>query len=308
MGQISPSKPSLLLPVVLVTLLACSNDFEPNLKGWKATTKPYTRVLLEIDGKESIIYLPDGEGVRYRFPQWTKAKDRILLVQMTEVDSCVTYKIVAVDTTGAILDTIYVAPPNTVLNYSLAPNDSLLLLKKYSDDCEKTSQFRYSFYNRFLKKSLSDSIPVSNSRGILQPESVWSPDSRRVILTSWGRKEVVGFVYDLEHKDTTFVDEGYNFLWSPADSNVVAYIKGYSVYTWNLQTRAREVLYEGNRKHAVFSYRWSPSGDFIMLHVRRYFLNIVSGMTTNPVIIYLNLKDGTTSKAYFSNERVETWK
>jgi hypothetical protein len=265
-------------------------------------------VLLEIDGKESTIYLPDGEGVRYRFPQWTKSKDRILLVQITANEKCQDYKIVAVDTTGAILDTVYVAPPNTALNYSLAPNDSLLLIKTYRDDCEKTSQFRYSFYNRYLKKSLPDTIPVSNSRGILLPESVWSPDSRKVILTSWGRNEAVGFVYDLVTKDTTYVDEGSNFLWSPTDNNQVAFIKDYSLYTLNLQTGVKEVIYEGKRKHAVTAFRWNPTGEFMMIHIKRYWLNIVSNMTGNPIIIYLNMKDGTTSKSYFSDERVDTWK
>jgi hypothetical protein len=206
------------------------------------------------------------------------------------------------------LDTVYIAPPNTALNYSLAPNDSLLLLKKYSDDCEKTSQFRYSFYNRFLKKSLPDSIPVSNSRGILLPESVWSPDSRKVIISSWGRNDAVGLVYDLATKDTTYIDEGTNFLWSPADNNLVAYIKGYSVYTMNLQTGAREIIYEGKRKYSITSFRWNPTGDFMMFHVKRYLLNIVSGMTTSTVIIYFNMEDRTTSKTHLSDERVDTWK
>lgn len=308
MCQIFPPKPSLLLPAILLALLACSSDFEPNLKGWKATSRPYTRLTLSIDGRETMVQLPKGEGVRYRFPQWTKAKDRILLVQMTEVDSCVAYKIVAVDTTGVILDTIYVAPPNTALNYSLAPNDSLLLIKTYHDDCQKTSKFRYSFYNRYLKKALPDSIRVSDSRGIPLIESVWSPDSRKVILSSWGRSDAVGLVYDLVTKDTTYIDEGTNFLWSPADNYLVAYIKGYSVYKMDLNTGAKEILYEGKRKYSITAFRWNPTGDFMMFHVRRYLLNIVSPMTTSTVIIYLNMKDRTTSKTHLSDERVDTWK
>ncbi len=292
----------------LILTAACSADFEPNLKGWKATSKPFTRVLLEIDGRESTVYLPDGEGVRYRFPQWTKAKDRILLVQMTTNEKCQDYKIVAVDTTGAILDTVFIAPSNTALNYSLAPNDSLLLLKTYLDDCEKTSQFRYSFYNRHTKKALPDTIPVSNSRGILLSESVWSPDSRKVIISSWGRSDVVGFVYDLATTDTTYIDEGVNFLWSPADTNIIAYIKDYSLHSLNLQTGAKEIIYEGKRKHAVTAFRWNPTGEFMMIFVKRYWLNIESGPTGNPIILYLNMKDRTTSKSYFSEERVDSWK
>ena len=255
------------------------------------------------------IELPGGEGTTYRFPQWTMVQDHMLLSHIVKTETCYDYQIIEIDTTGTILDTIYTAPPNTPVNFKLAPNDSLLLLKTYSDVCEDNgNDFKYTFYNRYTRKSLADTIRVGYAGGIMLNETVWSPDSKRVILSAWSGMEIKAFVYDLVTKDTTFIDMGSNFIWSPVDNNLVAYIKDYSIYQINLETGSKEIIYQGKRKKKVMNFRWSPNGDFLMIHIKGYLLNIESGMTSKPANIYLSMKDKSESSIFYHDERIQTWK
>ena len=254
----------LIFPILLLALFGCGRKFEPELKGKQAYVVPARpQVHLDIDGRETTINLPATDKVRYRFAQWTKSKDQILLTQIIETDSCYDYQIVAVDTTGAITDTVYTAPPNTALNFKLAPNDSLLLLKTYTDDCDRSTDFKYTFYNRYLKKTLPDTIAVRNARGLLLDETVWSPDSKKVILSQWSGSLVDAFIYNLTTKDSTYIAEGTNFIWSPIDNDVIAYIKDYSIYTRNMATVEEERIYKGRRKRRAYNFRWNPTGDFM---------------------------------------------
>jgi hypothetical protein len=299
----------LLFPILLLSLFGCEREFEPELKGKQAFVVPARPLIhLNMDGRETTIELPALEKVRYRFAQWTKFKDEILLTQITEIDSCNNYQIIAVDTTGAITDTVYIAPPNTALNFKLAPNDSLLLLKIYNDDCEGSSDFRYTFYNRYSKTALPDTITVRNSRGILLDETIWSPDSKKVILSDWAGSEVNAFTYNLISKDSTFIDEGTNFIWSPTDNDLVAYIKDYSIYTRNMKTGEEELIYKGKRKKRAYHFRWDPKGEFLMVHYAAYILNIDAPMFQSTKIFYLSMKDKSESKVVFDNQRIETWK
>ena len=299
----------ILLPLLLV-VLGCGQKFEPDLSGWQAYAVPARpRVYVEIDGRAREIELPGGEGTTYRFAQWTMVQDHMLLSHIVKTETCYDYQIIEIDTTGTILDTIYTAPPNTPVNFKLAPNDSLLLLKTYVDVCEDNgNDFKYTFYNRYTRKSLADTIRVGNAGGIMLNETVWSPDSKRVILSAWSGMEIKAFVYNLATKDTTFIDMGSNFIWSPIDKNLIAYIKDYSIYQINLETGSKEIVYQGKRKKKVMNFRWSPDGDFLMIHIKGYLLNIESGMTSKPANIYLSMKDKSESSVFYHDERIQTWK
>jgi hypothetical protein len=299
----------ILFPVLLLILLACSREFEPEIKGKQAFVVPARPMVhLNIDGRETTIKLPASEKVRYRFAQWTKSQDQILLTQIVATENCYDYQIISVDTTGTITDTIYTAPPNVALNFKLAPNDSLLLLKTYNDDCERSGDYKYSFYNRYLKKALPDTIDVRNARGILLDETVWSPDSKKVILSQWSGNLVAAFTYNLTTKDSTFIDEGTNFIWSPTDNDLVAYVKEYSIYLKNMATGEEGILYKGKRKRSVFNFRWDPSGDFMMIHYASFLLNIDAPMFRTTKIFYFSMEDKTESDVVFDNQRIETWK
>src|SRR6185436_19300491 len=114
-------KKNLLLTILLLSM-GCDKEFEPNLTGWKAYTRPTKRLVLEFDGREKTVELPGDEKIGYRFAQWAKFQNHILLTQIVETESCYDYQILSIDTTGTITDTIYTAPPNTALNFKLAPN------------------------------------------------------------------------------------------------------------------------------------------------------------------------------------------
>ena len=298
----------ILLPVIALILLACGREFEPELTGWRAYTLPGSvKVHLNIDGRETTITLPGRSNVRYRFPQWTKSRDRLLLVQMTKTGDCDDFQLIAIDTSGTITDTIYTAPPRTALNFKLAPNDSLLLLKTYDDDCQSLDNFKYTFYNRYLKTALLDTIRTGSTRGLLIDETVWSPDSKNVILSAWSGSKAKAFTYNLVTKDTTYIDKGVNFLWSPTDNDMVAYIKDFSICTRNIKTGKKEILFQGKRKRSATDFRWNPQGDILMIHLQRYLLNVEAPPFQSHTIIYLSMKDKTESRTFLDDQRIDTW-
>jgi hypothetical protein len=290
--------------------MGCGRTFEPDLKGWKAYTLPGKPLVhLDLDGRETTVGLQGDTGSVFRYPQWTHFKDHLLLTQIVKTQRCSDYQIIALDTTGDIVDTIYTAPANTPLNFKLAPNDSLLILKTYDDDCdEESGNFRYTFYNRYSKQHLSDTLEVGNARGIHFTENVWSPDSKKVIITEWFGHVTTASVYDLVTKDTTFIGNGSNFTWSPADNNLVAYIKDYSIYAKNIKTREEELLFEGKEKRSATNFRFNPNGDFLMIHVSDFLLNVNVPMLRSTKIIYFSMQDKIESKTFFDNQRIDTWK
>lgn len=298
------------LLVVFLIGLGCEREFEPEIKGWQAYTLPgRAMVHFDLDGRESTVTLPADEGTIYRFPQWTKNEDHLLIAQINQANGCRNFQLVSVDTRGSIIDTIFSPPPFTAINFKLAPNDSLLLIKSYHDNCQDhTDKYYYTFYNRFTKKPLSDTITVQNARGILFPETIWSPDSRKVILTRWSGPVIKGFVYDLEQKDTTLIDIGTNFVWSPNNQDVVAYIKDHMIYSRNLKTRETELVYEGKRKNMVTSFRWSPDGEFLMIRLRGYLLNVEAPMLQKQTTVYYSLQEKIQSRDFHIDDRAATWK
>lgn len=300
----------LRLAALALLVLGCGKSFEPDLSGWQAYTRPgRQRLYLWFDGREKAVDLPGDASVNYRFVQWTKSLNELLVVQARKTESCYDFRLFAVDTTGAVLDTVYSAPPNTLLNFRLAPNDSLLVLKTYIDACDGDPyHFRYSFYNRHTRSFLPDTLVVTDAAGIPLRENIWSPDSRRVIIPEWSGMASQAFVYDLVTRDTTWVDTGTNFLWSPNDNRVVTYIKNHSLYMLNVETGEKEVIYKGKKKNSVSEFRWNPTGEFLMITIRGYLLNIEAPPLGNSKIIYFSLADRRESEAFRGEKRVDTWK
>jgi hypothetical protein len=300
----------IIFSAMVMTSMGCGKKFEPDLRGWKAYTLPgRPMVHLDLDGREKTIKLPGGDGVVYRYPQWTKLHDNLLLVQIVKTRQCYDYQIISADTTGEITDTIYTAPANTALNFKLAPNDSILILKTYPDDCEEEIEdFSYTFYNRHLKKSLPDTVTVEHARGLHFTETVWSPNSQKVIISEWQWENVKASAYNVVTKDTTYIGEGNNFTWSPADNNLVAYIKGYSIYFKNIETGEEEVIFEGREKRRASRFRFNPTGDFLMIHVSDYLLNVDVPPLQSTKIIYFSIRDKIESRTFFEDQRIDTWK
>jgi hypothetical protein len=302
-------KQILFSSLLLLMVIGCQREFEPELKGWQASTVPGRRLYLNIDGRQTTVVLPGDEGISYRYPQWTKFQDHLLLTQITKTKRCYDFQIISIDTTGAIIDTVYTPPPNTPINFKLAPNDSLLILKTYDDNCEDDSDhFRYTFYNRHTKKKLSDTITVGNARGIPLIETVWSPNSKRVIISQWASGRTKAFTYDLVTKDTTRIDAGSNFVWSPIDNNLVAYIKDYSIYTKNIETGEKELIFKGRGKKGATDFRWNPTGAFLMIHIQGYLLNVERAPLQTHNIIYLSMTDKSKSRVFYDDQRIHTWK
>jgi hypothetical protein len=297
-----------LLPAMLLLFLGCDKEFEPELRGWKAYTHPSRRLFLDMDGREKDIVLPGDDRVGYRFAQWTKLQDLILVAQVLKTEHCDDYQIVSIDTAGVIIDTIYTPPPSTALNFKLAPNDSLLLLKTYYDNCEWNDDFKYTFFNRFTRKSLPDTIRVENSRGILLHENIWSPDSKKVIIQEWLGRKTKAFTYSLVTKDTTYIDKGSNFIWSPTNNDEVAYIKDYSIYSKNVATGETALIFEGKKKRGAVEFRWSPAGDFLMIHVQSYLLNVDVNPLRSTTILYLSMPDKIESRKFYEDTHIATWK
>jgi hypothetical protein len=298
------------MAALLFILLGCGKAFEPDLSGWQAYTRGgRQKIYLSFDGRDKEVDLPGDASINYRFVQWTKSPNELLIVQTVKTASCYDFRLLAVDTTGAILDTVYAAPPNTLLNFRLAPNDSLLLLKTYIDECDGDPyRFRYTFFNRHTRQTLPDTLAVTDAAGIPLRENVWSPDSKRVIIPEWSGLASQAFMYDLTTRDTTWIDTGTNFTWSPSDNSIVAYIKNHSIWFRNVDNGEKELIYKGKKKRSVIEYRWNPSGEFLMIYVRGYLLNIEAGPLQQTKIIYYSPEDENESETILGERRADTWR
>src|SRR5688572_2481091 len=84
-------------------ILGCGREFEPDLSGRQVYTTPPNRLHMITNEQESVIELPGDERIGYRYPQWTRFEDHILLVQMIKTDSCVNYQIVTSNADGDII-------------------------------------------------------------------------------------------------------------------------------------------------------------------------------------------------------------
>jgi len=302
-----------LIPTIVIFLFGCGSDFKPKFVGWTANTDTFKPILqLNLNGRLKDLTLPGGDSVRYYEPQWTK-QNHLLLTQSVKRGNCYEHQIISIDTSGVIIDTVYKAPPETAYDFKLAPNDSVLILKTYNWRCtgennDLNLDTRFVFYNRFLKKNLLDTIKVQNAININFNETVWSPDSKKVLIEKWDGLNRTAFVFDLVTKDTTFVSSGSDFIWSPSDKDLVAYIKNYSVYTKNTATGEERLIFKGRKKKSVNNFRWNPTGDFLMINISGYFLDIESYLTWNPTHIYVSMPDKRESKSFFNNEKIETWR
>ena len=303
----------IFLLTIFCLLLGCGSDFEPKLTGWTANTDIFKPIIyLNIDGHSKKLELP---GYGYHDAQWTKNQNLLLLTQTLEINKCYEYQIISMDTSGAVVDTIFTALPSKALEFKLAPNDSNLLLKTFNWDCANRSNnfnfdYRYTFYNRFSKKGLLDTIKVRNAINIGFNETVWSPDSKKVIIEEWtgNNRTRAAFIFDISTKDTTHIDTGTDFIWSPFDNDLVAYIKDYSVYTKNIRTGETEIIYKGRKKKKVTDFRWNPTGDFLMINITGYFLNIESKALWKPTRIYISMPDKKESEELYNNARIDTWR
>jgi len=302
------------LSIILIILFGCGSDFEPRLTGWTATTDIFKpTIYFNLDGRSKKLELPGDDSIGYHDAQWTKYQNHLLLTQSTKKNDCYEYQIILMDTSGAVIDTIYKAPQKTALDFKLAPNDSSIILKTFNWDCHNRSNdfnfdYRFTFYNRYSKTGFLDTIKVANAINIIINETVWSPDSRKVIIEEWIGSNRAAFVFDLVTKDTSFIDVGTDFIWSPSDENLVAYIKDYSLYIKNISSGEKEIIYEGRRKKKVKGFRWSPAGNFLMINIEGYFLGIESYVTWNPTHIYLSMPDKLESATFYNMERIDTWR
>src|SRR5688572_18881275 len=303
----------ILLLIVLIVSFGCGSDFEPKLTGWTANTDTFKpTIYLNMDGYSKTLELPGGDSIGYHDAQWTN-QNYLLLIQSVKRNNCHEQQIISMDTSGTVIDTVYKASPRTAIDFKLAPNDSLIILHTCNWNCgnwdkDHDFNFQFTFFNRFSKERLLDTIKVRNRLNIILNETIWSPDSKKVIIEEWAGRDRTAFTFDLLTKDTTYIDTGSDFIWSPADNDLVAYIKDYSVYTKNISTGEKQLIFKGRKKKRVKDFRWNPTGEFMMINIEGYFLGIASYITWNPTRIYLSMSDKKESKTFYNMEQIETWR
>ena len=213
---------------------------------------------------------------------------------------------------GKILDTLFTPAPCTIVDYMPSPNDKLLLLRtyKYTDWYVKgTGRTTYFIYD--IEKNLfQDSIIFENSKLNFESlkETIWSPNSERTLLFSIGENnEQAAFIYKLGG-EKTLVGRGTNFIWSPVDEHLVSYLNANTIFFKNVLTNETTEFYKGQKDKKINDFRWSPTGEYLVINLHGYFMNIASKTTWKPSRIFISAKDKWKSKEIFEHTVFESWK
>lgn len=297
-----------------ILLFQCSSDYEPAFTGktiyhdWNSD-----KLKLNIDGQLKEFKLPTSETIDYNSPIWLRGQDTILMTKTEKTDSCYNYSIVSFDVNGNLQSTILKSEPCTIIEFMPAPNDTLLLLRTYNYadwfSKNKVGRVNYLVYDLF-KQSIQDSISFDNTNLELDKfhESIWSPDSKKVLLFATADNgEQLGFIYNL-NEGKKLLDSGTNFIWSPTDNDVVSYLKDNEIVFKNLDSNEKDIFYRGQEDKAINNFRWNPTGEFLVINFNGQFLNIDTKATWRPTSILVSVHDKRESKVFERHNVYDSWK
>lgn len=297
-----------------ILLVNCTSDYEPTFAG-KSINHDWNqdKLRFNINGQRKEIKLPTTNEIDFNNPIWQRGQD-IILMKMTErFGSCNNYSIVTFDMDGHIMDTIYQAEPCTYIEFMPSPNDTLLLIRTYKSNDRYTNskerRIKYLVYN-ISNQLIQDSITFDQTNFGLDKfhESIWSPDSKKVLLFATAdNSEQLGFIYTLNEGKKIF-DSGTNFIWSPTDNDLVSYLTDNQIVFKNVDSNEKTIFYLGQEDKVINDFRWNPTGEFLVINFNGQFLNIDSKATWRPTSILVSVDDKKKSKVFERHNVYDSWK
>jgi hypothetical protein len=297
-----------------ILLVNCASDYEPTFTG-KSIHHEWSgdKLRFNINGQRKEISLPTKNEIDFNNPIWQRGQD-IILMQMTErLGECNNYSIVTFDMDGHVMDTIYQAEPCTYIEFMPSPNDKLLLIRTYKSDDRLTNSkergIKYLVYN-ISKQAIQDSLTFDQTNLELDKfhESIWSPDSKNVLVFATGdNNEHLGFIYNFKDGKKS-LDKGTNFIWSPTNNNLVSYLKDNKIIFKNLDSNEMTVFYQGHENKVINDFRWNPTGEYLVINFNGQFLNIDSKAAWRPTSILVSVQDKRESKVFERHNVYDSWK
>jgi hypothetical protein len=301
----------LLFLIPLIT--QCTSNFDPEFQGktiyhsWSSD-----KIQLNLNGEIKEIKLPTTDTTVFNNPVWLKGQDRFLMTTSEKRQNCYTHAIVSFDMSGKLIDTVFTPAPCTINYFMPSPDDKSLLIRSYVyNDWKTTNTGTVSYFVYDLKqKTILDSIAFEKSRLNLEGfrETIWSPDSKQVIIfRSHRNNEQTAFIYDL-NKTSVLLDTGSNFVWSPTNKEVVSYIKKNKILFKNLATNKTEEFFSGDKNIIINDFRWDPKGEYLIVNLINYFTNAETGGTRKPSSIFISVSDKQQSGKFPKHTVYHSWK
>jgi hypothetical protein len=145
---------------------------------------------------------------------------------------------------------------------------------------------------------------------------MWSKDSKRVLISKKPeqsvnkRKPSKWYVYDLNTGDTTFIDVGINFIWSPTQDHLIAFAKHNSLFFHFLDSNTTVQFYQLPKTHIIKSFQWTPDGKELLIHCIKNSLLLKplgSKVSYAPYDVLINVNDKKIKKQS-GHEIIESWK
>lgn len=204
--------------------------------------------------------------------------------------NCYHNQILKFDMQGNLIDTIFQANACTdISSYSLAPNDTLMLIRTFnyhdwhnsnknplspSSNDEKKYTITNSLINVYSGQ-IVDTFSYSTSFTFSDlNEYSWSPDCKKVIID---KKDEYNYtdhsssyfhIYDLVNRTSNRIDFGYNVMWSPIKSNIILYVKDNDIWKYDHLHNDAKRVYQLETDEKFRELKWTPDGKFYIINYR----------------------------------------
>lgn len=298
---------------VVIVFTSCTSSplFNPGITGsiishdWMLDT-----IHLRIDSQGISFKLPVNDSTDYSYPSWLNNENAFLMSQYKkEGDSCYSYQVVKFDAKGNLSDTVFTPDPCNIIHAMPSPNDSLLLVRSYSYRNWKlggSSVVTYSVIDMYTKAIVYQVKHRTALDFDHLASPVWSPDSRRFIVADvHARDTQLAYIHGV-NGETTLFGAGKNFTWSPADTNIVAYLKDNTIFFKNVLSSTTTEFYKG--KKTIVDFLWHPNGDYLLVNVGDYSLKIKKGKFWHANHILVATADKQVSEEFLGQIVFESWK
>jgi hypothetical protein len=315
-----------LIFAILIFFLTGCKDPNFKLEGERLYFNSHTDSL-ELRKGESIskIGLPKIDNFHFNSPIWSKNENRVYMkINENKNEDCQNQGIGIFSLSGEIIDAFY-KDSCKIIDFMPSPNDSLMLIRRFNYSDWIKGQYKYSdrkLYNiDYLIYNMNTKLIIDNisfkSELFLQKfnESNWSPDSERVLISrklnqSVDLKNEEWYSYNTRTKDTTFINNGYNFIWSPVDKNLLSFLNDNTIWFYYADSKTFSKFYQLPSEKKIKSFKWTPNGEELFVLYGKHMsllkpLGDKISWAPYSLLININTKDIIQDSGH---EFIDSWK